>query len=163
MSEQDLVRSMLSIASARGIDSERAAEEIANAQFPSFIDQRAVRSALVTHVEEEMRRQMERRIDDLRRRFDVDAAPGAKPAPVASTAAPSFAPPPAPATPTPAPSPAPIVATPAPKPAAPATPLAPTPPPGANTSYGDATQIGQDLEPLPSDATMVWTTRPRNG
>lgn len=158
MSEQDLVRSMLSIASARGIDSERAAEEIANAQFPTFIDQRAVRSALVTHVEEEMRRQMERRIDDLRRRFDVDAAPGAKPAPVASTPAPSFAPPPSPA---PTPTPPPIAATPAPKPAAPA--LAPTPPPGADTAYGDATQIGHDLEPLPSDATMVWTTRPRNG
>ena len=158
MSEQDLVRSMLSIASARGIDSERAAEEIAGAQFPSFIDQRAVRTALVTHVEEEMRRQMERRIDDLRRRFDVDGAPAAPvPAPAAASRAPSF-------TPTPTPAPPPQQATPAATPAPTPSPgLAQTPPPGADVSYGDATQIGQDLEPLPSDATMVWTTRPRNG
>ncbi|HYI16047.1 MAG TPA: hypothetical protein VEX37_11690 [Thermomicrobiales bacterium] len=146
MRENELAELLIRMANDRGVDVEAAAEELASIALPSFVDAHQFRSAVIQALETNLRAQVEERLQSIRRRFDVDA----------------------PRHPTPA---RPVV-----------TPLAPAPAVGivrsstaldrqpdlADVTMADMTPMADAPvtepaavaeEELPTDATMVWTTR----
>lgn len=152
MRENDLAELLIRMASDSGVDLEPAAEELATIALPSFVDTRAFRGAVVQRLEAHLRAQMEERLQSIRRRFDVDAQQ--RPASARSAAA-SFAA--APAVPAPTVEPA-------------RTPRAMDGMPNlADATMTDLAPISSEPAPedtvvasedeMPSDATMVWTTR----
>ena len=146
MRENELADLLMRMASDRGVDIETAAEELASIALPSFVDARQFRSAVIEALETSLRAQVEERLQSIRRRFDV--------APQKQRM-----------------SPQPLVAS-------PAAPLAAHMQSSAaaldgHSDFSDATvtdmtalSVEQEPEPvvavdeeLPTDATMVWTTR----
>ena len=147
MRENELAGLLMQIGADRGVDLESAADELASVPLPSFVDARAFRTAVVQALEAHLRAQMEQRLQQIRRRFDVD-----QPQAVIVPPVPQYS------QPTPEPFREPSVpiglANNSPEPADQTmTDLAPLDP--------AAVEVPLDMndEELPSDATMVWTTR----
>ncbi len=150
MRENELADLLIRMASDRGVDIESAAEELASIALPSFVDARQFRSAVIQALESNLRAQVEERLQSIRRRFDVDSpAQGTPPRPIISPS-------------TPAPAPAPAVS-------ALRSPAAMDGLPDlADATMADFTPLSDPPTPepepvleeeLPTDATMVWTTR----
>jgi hypothetical protein len=74
MKERDLANLLIQMGVDSGLDIERAADQLATMQFPSFVDNRAYRAALLDAVEAQMRMQMEQRLQAMRQKFDVAAS-----------------------------------------------------------------------------------------
>jgi hypothetical protein len=155
MRERDLAMLLIQMGVDSGADVERAAEELAGVDLPTFVDMRAFRGALIDEVENRMRAQMEQRLQLMRRRLDLDVA-----APAARSSARSSTRPESPLQTMPEPA-----AAHAPQPTEVAAPRKPAG--DAQSALADVTQIdgGQlvpstaEEEDMPTDATMVWTTR----
>lgn len=145
MRENELAELLIRMAADRGVDVESAAEELASIGLPSFVDARAFQAAVIQALEQHLRAQVEVRLQSIRRRFDMD--PQKRPAPAPRPAVTS---PPIPAAVDVQPTPARVDAMPAPADAT-MTDLAPMAPAADNAAAGE--------EELPTDATMVWTTR----
>jgi hypothetical protein len=148
MRENDLADLLIRMAADRGVDIEAAAEELASIALPSFVDARQFRNAIVQTLEASLRAQVEERLQSIRRRFDVapqlQGTPPARPAAVAPPIS---------------------------------VPRQNAQPPAASmdgqSDLGDATMTDLTVvsdatnaepadvveEELPTDATMVWTTR----
>lgn len=147
MRENELTDLLYRMAAERGVDAETAAEELATVALPSFVDARAFRGAVIQTLETQMRAQMEQRLQSIRRRFDVDSRPQIAAQPRPAVAQPIMQP----------------KSEPYRQPAgmdgipeyadATMTDLAPLAP----AASSDSTPVVE--EELPSDATMVWTTR----
>ncbi|MEX1158910.1 MAG: hypothetical protein WEC79_08285 [Thermomicrobiales bacterium] len=149
MRENELAGLLIQMGADRGVDVEAAADELASIALPSFVDARAFRSAVVQALEAHLRAQMEQRLLSIRKRFDVDkpqrdvaqpqqrfAPPFAEPSQDAETSGVAMDGQPNPADDT-------------------FTDLAPVVP-AAETPETPALA---EEEELPTDATMVWTTR----
>ena len=147
MRESELADLLIRMASERGINVEAAAEELAASALPSFVDARGFRSAVIQAVEASLRAQVEERLQLIRRRFDVE--PVSKPVP---TPRPVVTPPVFNATPEVRRSPDPMDGLPAPADAT-MTDLTPV----ADSTAQEPAAVAE--EELPTDATMVWTTR----
>ena len=84
MRENDLADLLMRMAADRGVDVETAAEELASIALPSFVDARQFRNAIVQTLETSLRAQVEERLQSIRRRFDVapqmQGTPPARPA-----------------------------------------------------------------------------------
>jgi hypothetical protein len=132
MREKELADLLMRIATERGLDVERAADELAVIAFPSFVDERAFRSAVVDQLEAHLRAQMEMRLQSIRRRFDTTS-----PEPARATA-----------------KSAPVVESPVGQVNLPAADG--MNPPDDNATMAEAVPAEDEL---PTDATMVWTTR----
>jgi hypothetical protein len=147
MRENDLADLLMRMAADRGVDVETAAEELASIALPSFVDARQFRNAIVQALEASLRAQVEERLQSIRRRFDV--APQMQGTPPAR----------------------PAVAPPIPVARHNVQPLAASLDGQADladatmtdlTVISDATNAEPAAvveEELPTDATMVWTTR----
>ncbi len=145
--ENELADLLMRMAADRGIDVETATEELASIALPSFVDSRQFRNALVQTLETSLRAQVEERLQSIRRRFDVAPQMQATP-----PARPAVAPPISVARHNALPSAAPTDGV-ADLGDATMTDL---------TVVSDATNAEQAAvveEELPTDATMVWTTR----
>lgn len=153
MRENELAELLMRMAAEADVDLEPAAEELAATALPSFVDPRAFRRAVVQRLEAHLRAQMEERLQSIRRKFDIDAQPqSASVLPRSSAARPA-----PPSIPAPAVSPvrAPISMEGLPDLAdATMTDLAPV---GTESAPEDTVAASDDE--LPTDATMVWTTR----
>ncbi|MGH9175401.1 MAG: hypothetical protein ACRD1H_13640 [Vicinamibacterales bacterium] len=148
MREKELANLLLAMGSDHDVDVERAADELVGISLPSFVDGRAFRAAVVESLESNIRDQMEQRLQMIRRRFDVEQPARADGrqrqgvGPVASEAAPAGQ----------------VKRT-----VVPDVPPA-VEPPQEIAPPSDATEIVAAEQPaveeeLPTDATMVWTTR----
>jgi hypothetical protein len=147
MRENELADLLIRMATDRGVDVETAAEELASISLPSFVDAQQFRNAVIQALEANLRAQVEERLQSIRRRFDVT--------------------PPKQGTP----SPRPVVAPPVSKPAPSVQPSAVSM--DGKSDFADATVADLTVvsdttnhdsavvaeEELPTDATMVWTTR----
>jgi hypothetical protein len=141
MKERELANLLIQMAVDGGLDVERAADQLATLQLPSFVDSRAYKATLLEAVESQLRTQMEQRLQAMRQKFDV----GASYSPPAAAA--SFQPK------------TPAYGTPAPA-------AAPTPSPnlhGMSIEQAGSVDtiighIGDDDEPA-SDDTIVWSPR----
>jgi hypothetical protein len=146
MRENELADLLMRMASERGVDIETAAEELASIALPSFVDARQFRSAVIQALENSLRAQVEERLQSIRRRFDVT--------PQQQRVVPQ-----------------PIVAQPVASPVVHVQHSASVL--DGHSDFADATvtemtalSVEPDSEPavaaeeeLPTDATMVWTTR----
>jgi len=148
MRENELADLLIQMAASRGVDVEPAAEELASIALPSFVDARAFRSVVIQTLEAHLRAQMEQRLLSIRRRFDMDpqqagtVQPRPYVAPSLASPAGEFARLPAAMDVTPDLADATM------------TDLAP-----AETAAAPENPSASENEELPSDATMVWTTR----
>jgi hypothetical protein len=155
MRERDLAMLLIQMGVDSGVDVERAAEELAGVSLPTFVDVRRFKTALIDEVENRMRAQMEQRLQQMRRRLEVDGTE----APVRSSARSSVKPEPVlPPMPQPpaygAPQPTEI--------AAPRKGVAEAAPQLADVTQLEGGQVvpsTAEEEDMPTDATMVWTTR----
>jgi hypothetical protein len=147
MRENELADLLIRMAADRGIEVEPAAEELASIALPSFVDSRAFRSAVIHALEAHLHAQVEERLQSIRRRFDMEpprqavmpTRPGVSP-PASVPVADSLR------------SPSKMDGMPDLADAT-MTDLAPLSP-AAATENAAAVE-----EELPTDATMVWTTR----
>lgn len=147
MRENELADLLIRMAADRGIEVEPAAEELASIALPSFVDARDFRTAVIQALESHLRAQMEERLQSIRRRFDLE--PRRPSAAQSRTPAAS-----APAMPQADVQRSPIAMDGLPDVAdATMTDLAPL------TSEEAAENPAAAEEELPTDATMVWTTR----
>jgi hypothetical protein len=154
MRENELAELLIRMAADAGVDLEPAADELATIALPSFVDARQFRGAVVQRVEAHLRAQMEVRLESIRRRFDVEVQPLRSGSSSRMPETPRSAPPPV-AAPVAEPMRSPIAMDGMPDLAdATMTDLAS---PGNQPSHEDTVVAGEDE--LPSDATMVWTTR----
>ncbi len=148
MREYELAELLMRMAADRGVETEAAAEELASTALPSFVDARVFRGAVVETLEAHLRAQMEERLQSIRRRFDVSPQPAgrapSRPIAPAAPVAPAAEPTRAPAAMDGLPDVADATMTDLAQ-------LAPTPAP-------EDTVVANEEE-LPTDATMVWTTR----
>lgn len=143
MKERELANLLIQMGVDSGLDVERTADQLAGLTLPAFVDSRAFRSALLESVETQLRRQVEQRLQAMRQKFDVAAAPvGAVNMPSVKPSISSM------------PSAGNVVT---PVPAPPANPiLSPMSDQGAmDTFIGD---LAEDDEPM-SDDTIVWSPR----
>lgn len=147
MREKDLADLLIQLAADRGVDTESAAEELATTALPSFVDARAFRGAVVQALEAQMRAQMEQRLQSIRQRFDVDASQQVAPPPRRIEERPIEPIRREPERQAPAVNAAPDFAD--------ATMTDLTPPAAEEVS----TETDMVEDEMPSDATMVWTTR----
>ncbi|HEX5164601.1 MAG TPA: hypothetical protein VFV93_04330 [Thermomicrobiales bacterium] len=143
MRENELADLLIRMAADRGIEVDAAAEELASFTLPSFVDSRSFRAAVIQSLEQHLRAQVEERLQSIRRRFDSEPQKQAS-APVRQPVAPPVSPPPMMA------EPAPRFADPVQVTDATIADIAAQDPPSDNTAAD---------EELPTDATMVWTTR----
>jgi hypothetical protein len=177
MRENELASLLIQMGADRGVDVERAVDELATMALPSFVDSRTFRAAVVEALEAHIRTQMEQRLQLIRRRFDVD--PDASDAMPISTpvtpapqpavdARPTYAQPvsdvaaAAPVRTTVTPEMPPAQATPPPTVMAPVPADPPTAAPEVMASDADVAPDAETVaeeDELPTDATMVWTTR----
>jgi hypothetical protein len=146
MRESELAELLIRMASDRGVEIDAAAEELASFTLPSFVDARSFRAAVIQALERHLRAEVEERLQSIRRRFDAD--PQKQPiVPPRQTPQANIAPPSKPL----------ISAEPAPRyveqadlPDSTMAEIAPQAEPADNSVAEDE---------LPTDATMVWTTR----
>lgn len=147
MRENDLADLLMRMASERGVDVETAAEELASIALPSFVDARQFRNAIIQTLETNLRAQVEERLQSIRRRFDVapqsQGTPPARPAVAPAVSAPRQS-------------------------TQPAAVSMDGLPDLADATMTDLTVVSDVTNPeqaavveeeLPTDATMVWTTR----
>jgi hypothetical protein len=146
--EAELAQLLIRIGTERGLDVETILTEMAQAPLPSFVDAKAVRSSMLEAVESWWRADLEERLEQLRRQFQMSQA-------VAVPAAQRSAPPPV----------APAAAPKAERVATPASAKAEQPTPAPVTPIEDATlhetpenATEDPAEALPRDATMIWNT-----
>lgn len=151
--EAELAQLLIRMGTERGLDVETILSEMAQTPLPSFVDADAVRGSMLEAVESWWRADLEERLGQLRRQFQMGGA-------VATPAA---------ARPSPPPPIAPVVAPVRPAPAAKAASAGSNQPsPEPAPPLEDAT-IHDELEPavnepadqaeaLPRDATMIWNT-----
>lgn len=164
MREAQLVGLLIQMGVDRGLDIEQAADQISGATLPVFVDDRALREAIIGEVESHLRSQMEQRLQLMRRRFEVGEPAGAS-APVVQ---------PTPAPVTGAASQTDLDESRRSKPrlsyTPPAAELATAPvrkgevgPEAEPNGQPAVDQVGAEVAPeeeeMPTDATMVWTTR----
>ncbi len=147
MREKELADLLIQLAADRGVDTEAAAEELATTALPSFVDGRAFRRAVIEALEAQMRAQMEQRLQSIRQRFDVDSRQYVAPPPRRIEERPVEPVRPEPIRNAPIVTAAPDFAD------ATMTDLAPS------TSEEKPDEVEIVEEEMPSDATMVWTTR----
>jgi len=147
--EAELAQLLIRMGTERGLDVETIMSEMAQAPLPSFVDANAVRGSMLEAVETWWRADLEERLGQLRRQFQMSALP---PTPVAVR-------------PTPSPSVAPAAATSRPDPLArpvSASANKPTPEPAAPiedaTIHDEPELANEPAEALPKDATMIWNT-----
>lgn len=148
MRENELADLLIRMAADHGVDVEPAAEELASIALPSFVDARAFRNAIIQALEAQMRAQMEQRLQSIRQRFEGDSRTKG-----ASHAKPAVAPP--------------IVAP--SRDSVRSSSAMDGMPPITDATLTDLAALAPQAEPeppvvaeeeeLPTDATMVWTTR----
>lgn len=71
MKERELATLLIQMGVDSGVDIERAAEDLATVAFPSFVNAKSFRSALLDAIESHMRTQMEQRLQAVRQRFEA--------------------------------------------------------------------------------------------
>lgn len=158
--ESQLASVLIQIGRGRGVDVDQLVEELAGMTMPSFLDPSAFRRAVLDAAESYWRAELDERIARLRQQFGLAAARTPRPRPVPpaqvfeapvsepAVAAPELeraAPVVEPVTPEPAPGPLPVDLT----------------PPDATIQEPsvDSALTAEEAEAMPSDATMIWTTR----
>jgi hypothetical protein len=72
--ESELANLLIQMGVDRGLDVERAADELASTSLPSFVDVRTFRASLLESVESEMRKQMEQRLQAMRQKFGTSSS-----------------------------------------------------------------------------------------
>jgi hypothetical protein len=71
MRERELATLLIQMGVDSGMDIEGSADALAMVAFPSFVDSRSFKAALLEAIETQMRAQMEERLQAMRKRFDV--------------------------------------------------------------------------------------------
>jgi hypothetical protein len=148
--EAELAQLLIRMGTERGLDVETILSEMAQAPLPSFVDADTVRGSMLEAVESWWRADLEERLEQLRRQFQMDGLPVT----------------PAAARPTPPRPIAPIAAPSRPAPAANSASVGSNPPVSEPAPLVDDATIHDELEPaanepaeaLPRDATMIWNT-----
>jgi hypothetical protein len=145
--EAELAQLLIRMGTERGLDVETILAEMAQAPLPSFVDANAVRGSMLEAVETWWRADLEERLGQLRRQFQMSGAV-VTPTPVRSTPKPSVA--------------SAAASNRSEPPARPATASANQPAstaPIEDATIHDAPEIAvEPAEALPKDATMIWNT-----
>lgn len=151
--EAELAQLLIRMGTDRGLDVETILAEMAQAPLPSFVDAAAVRGSMLEAVETWWRADLEERLGQLRRQFQMGGTP-VTPAAARPASAPPVTPVAAPSRPDPAAKSASAsMKQPAPEPA----------PPIEDATIHDelepaANEPNDPAEALPRDATMIWNT-----
>jgi hypothetical protein len=74
MRERELASLLIQMGVDNGTEIEKIANDLAGLSLPSFVNPRAFRGALLEAVEDQMRAQMEQRLQAMRQKFDVAEA-----------------------------------------------------------------------------------------
>jgi hypothetical protein len=150
--EAELAQLLIRMGTERGLDVETILSEMAQSPLPSFIDADAVRGSMLEAVESWWRADLEERLEQLRRQFQMGGQPAAPVTPAAMR-----------------PTPPPAVAPSRPAPAAQSVSAGSNPPASESAAPIEDATIHDELEPavnepnkpaevLPRDATMIWNT-----
>lgn len=151
--EAELAQLLIRMGTERGLDLETVLSEMAQAPLPSFVDADAVRGSMLEAVESWWRADLEERLEQLRRQFQMGGLPAAPVSPVARR-------------PTSPPPSAPAVTLSRPAPAGQSASAGSNPPASKSAASVEDATIHDELEPavnesaeaLPRDATMIWNT-----
>lgn len=148
--EAELAQLLIRMGTERGLDVETILSEIARTPLPSFVDADAVRGSMLEAVESWWRADLEERLEQLRRQFQVSEAV-ATPAAVRPVSQPPVAPSAVQSRPEPAARTGSASSNQlAPEPAAPID--------GATIHDEPELAANEPTEALPRDATMIWNT-----
>jgi hypothetical protein len=147
--EAELAQLLIRMGTERGLDVETILAEMAQAPLPSFVDANAVRGSMLEAVETWWRADLEERLGQLRRQFQMGGA-AVTPAAVRATPKPPVAPA---ATPSPSEPSVRAASISASRPTSePAVPVEDA------TLHDEPEPANEPAEVMPKDATMIWNT-----